>query len=325
MLERRAEFGGTVTFFDLKPAPTDCREEIIAGLTASPKRLSPKYFYDERGSALFDAITRLPEYYPTRTEKQILGNHCGEIAECIGDGCLLVEPGSGSSDKVRLLLDALRPAGYVPIDISGDYLCHQADTLAGEYPGLDVYAVCADFTTAPALPDALPDARRVAFYPGSTIGNLEPGEAAAFLGWLRELVGTDGGLLLGVDRKKDAPVLNAAYNDRDGVTAAFNRNALHHVNRLLDSDFEPERFSHHAFYDDRAGRVEMHLVSDAAQRVRLDGTTIDFDPGESIHTECSYKYSIAEVGELAARAGFRPTVHWSDPNDLFTVYYLEVA
>lgn len=311
-----------VTFRDEHPDLGDGRAEILRGLAAQPKRLNPMWFYDERGSRLFDEITRLPEYYPTRTELAILRDNAGAISACCGEGCVLIEPGSGSSDKVRLLLDALRPSVYVPVDISAEFLRDAAAGLGADYPWLPVHAVCADFNAGWDFLDDVPAGKRVVFYPGSTIGNLEPDAARAFLRTLADIIGDDGGALVGVDTHKATPLLNAAYNDAAGVTAAFNLNVLRRLNELLDADFDEDRFHHRAFYDADRRRVEMHLVSTNGQRVSSRERDFEFAPGETIHTECSYKYSPEDFAELASSAGLSIRQSWLDEAKLFSVHFL---
>jgi len=316
---------GNIAFHDLHPTVGDSRAEALAGLQAPQKRVDPKHFYDAHGSRLFEAITRLPEYYPTRTETAILRREAGAIAGSCGTGAVLIEPGSGNCEKVQLLLDALRPAAYVPLDISAAFLREAAEGLAGAFPWLPVRAICADFNAAPELDDYLPAGRRIVFYPGSTIGNLEPPAARSFLRRLAGWLGEAGGALVGVDLHKDAAVLERAYNDSAGVTAAFNLNALNSLNRLLDADFDADAFRHRAFYDRQQQRIEMHLVSERAQAVRCDGGTIRFAAGETLHTENSYKYTVDGFAELAAAAGLAVREHWVDPDRLFSVHYLERA
>ena len=299
--------------------------DVLAGLSRPRKRLPSKYFYDAAGSRLFDRITELDEYYPTRTEVAILRHHAGAMAARCGPRCLLIELGAGSLVKVRLLLDRLdRPAGYVPVDVSGDHLRAAADELAADYPGLDVRPVVADFTRPFELPPVAA-ARRVVYFPGSTIGNFDPADADALLRRVARLVGPGGGLLLGIDLRKDPAVLEPAYDDARGVTAAFNRNLLVRVNRELGADFDPDAFRHRAFYNRDRSRVEMHLVSVAGQRVRVGGRTFDFRAGESIHTENSYKYDPAEFARRAAGCGLRADETWTDESRYFAVVYLTSA
>lgn len=300
----------------------DVLTELLSGLRRHPRRIHPKYFYDERGAALFDRITALPEYYPTRCEREILVRYRHVIAEYIGADSVLIEPGSGSSEKVALLLDALRPQLYVPLDISGEHMLVASRRLIGHFPWLQCCAVVADYSTDFELPPVLPAGRRVVFYPGSSIGNFDPPAAVDFLRRLYDLVGVGGGLLIGVDLQKDADILHRAYNDSSGVTAAFNRNALHHINRLVGSDFDPGAFEHVAFYDPQQKRVEMHLESRCDQRVDFGGQPLQFAAGERIHTENSYKYTRRSFAALAARAGFRLEQTWYDRGELFSVHYL---
>ena len=311
-----------VSFRDEHPDPGDGRAAILEGLRAAPKRVNPMWFYDERGSRLFDAITRQPEYYPTRTEVAILHENAAAIAEHCGQGGVVIEPGSGSSDKVRLLLDALRPDAYVPVDISAAFLRRAAATLGADYPWLRVHAVCADFNASDAMGGGLPAGRRLVFYPGSTLGNLEPTAARRFLARLAELVGEAGAILIGVDTHKDSAILNAAYNDAAGITAAFNLNLLTRFDAMLDADFAGARFRHEAFYNEDRRRIEMHLVSEGDQRVRVGADTLRFSDGESIHTENSYKYSPEAFAELAAQAGLRVSARWFDEHGYFRLYCL---
>lgn len=314
-----------VSFRDQHPDLGDGRASIIAGLKGAQKQIDPMWFYDEHGSTLFDAITRLPEYYLTRTEIAILSEHRGAIRARCGRGCLLLEPGAGASEKIRLLLDTLRPARYLPIDISADFLRASAMKLGAEYPWLTVEAICADFNAGWEFLADLPAGKRVVFYPGSTIGNLEPEAARQFLATLAEVVGDDGGVLIGVDRHKDRDVLHAAYNDSAGVTAAFNLNLLTRLNTLLDADFDPDRFSHRAFYNETRQRIEMHLVSRGEQVVRCGNQRLTFADAESIHSENSYKYAPEDFAALAATAGLAVVESWSDEQSLFSVHYLRRA
>lgn len=298
-------------------------DEVIGGLTASPKTLPPKLFYDRAGARLFEAICELPEYYLTRTELGILREHSTEIAGRLGGRVALIEYGSGAGVKVRLLLDALRdPAAYVPVDISAEQLAAVAAERAREYPALPVAPVCADYTTRFGLPAIPVDARRVAFFPGSTIGNLHPTEATAFLRRIRATVGSSGALVLGVDRRKDVSVVEAAYNDAAGVTAAFNLNVLTRLNRELGATFDPSAFRHRAFFNEAASRIEMHLESTIEQCVRVGGIGVRFARGETIHTECSYKYDRAFLDDVVNAAGFRVADLWTDERDWFWVAYL---
>jgi dimethylhistidine N-methyltransferase len=314
-----------VVFEDQQPDHSESRAEVLAGLRLPQKTINPKYFYDARGSELFEQITALREYYPTRTEIDILKRHAHDIASHCGGDCVLIEPGSGSSEKVRLLLDSIQPAAYVPVDISADFLYESALKLGSEFPWLRVHAICADFADQWQARTDLPEGRRVVFYPGSTIGNMEPREATAFLSGLRQWIGNDGGVLVGVDLHKSEQVLNAAYNDARGVTAEFNLNILNSVNRLADADFRDQNFSHRAFYNRDLRRIEMHLVSKESQTVKVNGSSIRFDKGETLHTENSYKYSLQDFTSLAHAAGFTLQKSWLDENKLFSVHYLSAA
>ena len=310
---------------DLSPEREHFLADVLEGLGRSPKTLPCKYFYDARGSALFDRICALPEYYPTRTELGILRRHAGAMAAAIGPRALLVEYGSGSSTKTRLLLDRLaEPAAVVPVDISRDHLLASAAALAAHYPKLRVIPVCADFTAPFALPD-VPDADRVVgYFPGSTIGNFGPAEARKFLADVAEQCGPGGALLIGVDLEKPRAVLEAAYDDARGVTAEFNRNLLRRANRELDADFDLAAFDHRAFWNAAQGRVEMHLVSRRDQVVHVAERAIPFAKGETIHTENSHKYELAGFAALAEAAGFGVERVWTDDGGLFSVQLLRV-
>ncbi|EED35860.1 putative methyltransferase [Luminiphilus syltensis NOR5-1B] len=312
-----------VHFFDAHPAFGDCRSEIVAGLQREQKTLDPKWFYDAEGSAIFERITRLPEYYPTRAEVSILTSQREAIAQRCGLGSVFIEPGAGNCAKARLLLDALRPSAFVPLDISADFLFAAARGVGEDFPWLEVTALCADFRDFRSFEDHLPVGRRVLFYPGSTIGNLDPDHAIEFLSEARDLVGADGGALIGVDLHKSTGRLESAYNDAQGVTAEFNLNILRRVNDLVGSDFDPDRFAHRAFYNERLRRIEMHLVSEQTQSVCIDGLPFHFEAGESIHTESSYKYSVEDFSDLAARAGLQRRETWLDHDGLFALHYLE--
>ena len=309
----------SIQLIDLCPETDTFFEEVRDGLQQAQKAIPPKFFYDVQGSRLFDQITELPEYYLTRTEMGIMQRFVGEMVERIGPRTLLVEYGSGSSLKTRILLDHLTdPAGYVPIDISKEHLLRSAATLAAAYPGLAILPVCADYTTAFRLPD-LDGARLVVYFPGSTIGNFSPDEARAFLRRIAGIVGPGGGLLIGVDLKKDVAVIEAAYNDAQGVTGAFNKNVLVRINRELGGTFDLDRFEHEAFYNRTHGRIEMHLVSLANQCVRIGAWQVPFRRGETILTEYSHKYSLDDFAALAASAGFAVEQVWTDDEHLFSV------
>ncbi|TCT07758.1 L-histidine N(alpha)-methyltransferase [Aquabacter spiritensis] len=304
------------------PGPAEFRADVVAGLSAPRKTLAAKYFYDAEGSRLFDRICGLPEYYPTRTELDILRREAGAIAHRAGKNARLVEFGAGSLVKVRILLDALDlPAAYVPIDISADHLMEAAQALARDYPALDVVPLVGDFTRRVALPQ-IDGQRTVGFFPGSTIGNFTPSEARRFLVEARLTLGTGALLVLGVDLKKDVRRLEAAYDDAEGVTAAFNLNLLARINRELDGNFDLDRFAHAALFNEEESRIEMHLVSRADQIVRAADRTFRFAAGETIHTENSYKYASEDVAELARAAGWHTEQVWTDAQTLFGVFLL---
>jgi dimethylhistidine N-methyltransferase len=296
--------------------------EAIGDLSQRPKRLSPKYFYDATGSELFEAITRLPEYYPTRTELSILRDRGSEIAAIIPIGAALIEFGAGATTKVRLLLEKCKIGAYVPVDISGDFLKDQADALRRDFPGLAVYPVAADFTTPFALPAEIAAMPKVGFFPGSTLGNFEPHEACAFLRSARQILGEGAQIIIGVDLEKDERVLYDAYNDAAGVTARFNLNVLVRINRELGGNFDLSSFTHRAIYNRERHRIEMHLISKKSQSVRLLGTSLTFRAGESIHTENSYKYSIDRFTALARGSGWTPRESWIDKAGMFSVHAL---
>ncbi len=300
-------------------------QDVIDGLSQDQKSIPCKYLYDQTGSQLFDAICKTPEYYPTRTEISLLEKHASEIADLMGPGAHLIEFGSGSSIKVRLLLDAAPDlASYVPVDISKDHLLEAASSIAKDYADLQVLPVAADFTQSFPLPQEIAEGRKIGFFPGSTIGNFVVEEAEAFLANAAELVGPGGGLLIGADLKKDTDTLHAAYNDEAGVTASFSLNLLRRINREIGGTFDLQRFRHVAEYNADAGRVEIFLESRAEQSVRVNGNTFQFDKGERIHTENSHKYDIAEFQALGRQAGFTPCKTWVDSETLFSVHYLEV-
>jgi dimethylhistidine N-methyltransferase len=305
------------------PAADAFRRDVLRGLSRPEKELPCKYFYDERGSALFDRICALEEYYPTRCELEILERHAPEMARLVGPAAALIEYGSGSGVKTQLLLSALHhPVAYAPVDISGELLVESAQRLARHFPNLSVLPVYADFSRPFSLPPLPAAARRVVYFSGSTIGNFDPPEAVDLLAGISRLCGRGGGLLIGVDLKKDRSILERAYNDRLGVTAAFNLNLLARINRELDGDFDVDRFAHHAFYNDRPGRIEMHLISQAEQTVRVADRTFHFRRGEGIHTECSYKYGLEEFARLASNAGLQLQKVWTDKQRHFSVQFL---
>jgi L-histidine Nalpha-methyltransferase len=302
---------------------TEFAHDVVAGLSARPKRLSPKYFYDEKGAQLFEEITRLPEYYPTRCELSILERHATEMAKLIPADAALIEFGSGSTRKARMLLNAAPAIGaYVPVDISSEMLLQEAADLRSDYPRLTVLPVEADFTKPFRLPRGIASRPRVGFFPGSTIGNFEPHMAAAFLSHAAERLGANATLIIGFDLVKDVAILNAAYNDAAGVTARFNLNLLTRINRELDGDFDLGSFSHQAFYNTERRRIEMHLASRKRQWVRVAGRSFEFGDCETIHTENSYKYTPESFGAMARDAGWTRVAAWTDPNGFFAVQAL---
>ena len=323
-----------IQFTDNKPQLASFADEVINGLKQSPRRIPPKYFYDKRGSHIFDDICETDEYYVTRTEIDLLKKHCTEISSLIGSDCQLFEPGSGSSEKVRFLLDAIKPQTYLPMDISRDYLVQVAQGLADDYPWLDVHAACIDYTAPIDISFAENNhpcqqtntgniKRKIAFFPGSSIGNFEKDQASQFLDNIAKMLGHNGGLLIGVDLKKDPSTLHAAYNDEEGATAEFNLNLLTRINRELGANFSTNDFSHHAFYNENKGRIEMHLVSDRQQTIFIGTEEFHFKKGDAIHTENSYKYHINEFQKLAALSGFQSKRVWTDDNELFSLHYFE--
>ncbi|MEM6511752.1 MAG: L-histidine N(alpha)-methyltransferase [Pseudomonadota bacterium] len=299
-------------------------EELVEGLTRDEKTISPKYFYDEVGSQLFDEITRLPEYYPTQTELGIMRDNIAEIAERVGRQASLIEFGSGSSMKTHVLLRGLDElAAYVPVDISEEHLVASAQALSDDYPELDIIPLVADFTKPFDLPSPrVMPLRNIVYFPGSTIGNFTHDDALSLLQVMYTEAGEGGALLIGVDLQKDPDVLERAYNDAAGVTAAFNRNMLRHLNREFDTDFDVESFAHDARYNTDAGRIELRLVAANEQHVHVGDTEITIEKGESILTEYSHKYTLAGFANMAARAGFRVDKVWTDADALFSVQYL---
>lgn len=298
--------------------------DMIAGLSKSPKQTSPKYFYDARGSALFEQIMELPEYYPTRTEMGILSAHAEDLADFCGPNCLLVEPGAGNLAKVRLFLKNLRsPAGFIPLDVSGIHLSQAAHGLRLEQPALKVLPVCADFTAGFSLPQ-VPSDRKVVFFPGSTLGNFEPHEANRLLASFAQVAGKDGGIILGVDLRKHPSILVPAYDDAQGVTAAFNKNLLFRMREELGAELDPDRFSHRALYNEELGRVEMHLVSTVRQTIQLGRHIFQLEAGETIHTENSYKQDLAELVARCESFGLRAERILTDSRQWFAVLCLSV-
>jgi len=317
----------TLPLVDRTPDTESFRDAALRGLQKSQKEIPSKFLYDKRGSELFDAICKLDEYYPTRTEIGIMERYVDEMVDAIGPNARLVEYGSGSSYKTRILLDRLDdPAVYVPVDISRTYLLDSARQIAEAYPEIPVRPVCADFTDELTLPDPPRPARRtIGYYPGSTIGNFPPPDARRVLARIAGSVGPDGGLLIGVDLKKDPDVLHAAYNDGEGVTAAFNKNLLRRMNRELGATFDLDRFEHRARWNEEEGCIEMHLRSTAQQTVQVAGQPVAFQEGETIRTEYSYKFTLDAFASLASEAGFSVDHVWTDDRSYFSVQYCSVA
>lgn len=314
------------SYLDLEPQTHTLLSEVLVGLSKHQKTISPKYLYDKEGSEIFEKICELADYYPTRAEKEILVNSAQEMAELIGPHALMIEPGSGAGEKVRYLLKHLKDsAGYVPIEISREILLRMTRELIEEFPGLHVTPVCADFTEDIQLPLTVESrtAKKVIFFPGSTIGNLHPEEAVDFLMQYGEMLESGGGFLIGADLKKDSQILKRAYDDSEGVTAEFNLNLLKRLNREVGASFDLNNFEHEAFYNERLGRVEMHLKSKIGQLVRVNRTVFRFHEGETIHTENSYKYTVPEFSELCAHAGLTLQKYWQDSRKMFCVYYFE--
>jgi dimethylhistidine N-methyltransferase len=307
---------------DLLPPQDPALQEILAGLARHPKELPAKYFYDAAGSALFERICELPEYYLTRAELQLMERHAPAMAGFLGAGCELIEFGCGSGRKTRLLLEALQPLAFVPIDISRAALEGACSDLARDFPSVRITALLADYTRAIDYPHSsdLAIRRRAVYFPGSTVGNFTRDEATAFLRMVRDLVGDGGALVIGVDLKKDPAVLHAAYNDAAGVTAAFNLNMLTHINRRFGADFDLAGFEHFAFYDEKMGRIEMHLRALEPHEVRLAGRSFGFATGELMRTEISCKYDVQEFEDMGRRAGFQAARTWFDDGQRFAVF-----
>jgi len=310
--------------YGFKPRLESFLAEVLIGLRKPQKELPSKYFYDERGSQLFERICELKEYYIPSIEASIMRAYIKEMVELIGPHVLVIEHGCGNCEKVRFLMDRLNdPVAFIPIDISKEQLLQVAKELDSIYPQLQVLPVCADYTSSFELPIAKQESKRtLVYFPGSTISNFDPIPAKHFLEHVANLCGSDGALLIGVDLKKDPAVLHNAYNDSEGVTAAFNLNLLERINRELDCDFQLDAFEHYAFYNPRESRVEMHLISQRRQVVHIDGETISFIKGESIWTESSYKYNLDEFEQMATVAGFRVERVWADERQWFSVQYL---
>ena len=319
-----------VELHDFAPEQLGFEEALVRGLSANPKAIPCQFLYDAQGSALFDRICRLPEYYPTRTEISILTAHAKEIAALTGPGAKLVELGSGSSVKVRILLDAMNtPAAYSAVDVSHEHMVAAVEALAADYPALSMKAICADYAAPFDLPDAAGSGRAVGFFPGSTIGNQEPAEAEAFLRLWAGKLGPGAAMIVGVDLRKDASILEPAYDDAEGVTAAFSKNLLARANRELHTHFDLGQFRHEARYEPEIepgiGRIAIHLRSLTGQSVSVGDRLFSFAAGERIHVENSYKYEVAGFQALATRAGFIPRQVWTDEAALFSVHYLETA
>lgn len=307
-------------FHDLHSTTNNFSCDVLKGLGKRPASIPPKYFYDAKGSQLFDAITESPEYYQTRTEIGILQDNADEIAHHVGTGSLLVEPGGGSCAKVHILLKALKPIAYVPMDISRQHLQLATKKLAISFPCLEIHAACTDFTQSMVLPATAPEGSKIAFFPGSSIGNFDPKGAVKFLISIAQLVKPKGYLLIGVDLKKNKAILQAAYNDAAGITAQFNLNLLQRINHELDADFNLSNWQHKAFYNEQLGRIEMHLVSRCRQQVHIRQSRFKFDRGETIHSENSYKYTTQEFITVAQQAGFQPIKLWVDSDNLFCIH-----
>jgi dimethylhistidine N-methyltransferase len=315
-----------VALVDLSPSTAEFRDAVWSGLSQPQKSIPAKFFYDREGSRLFEAICETPEYYPTRTEKALLGRIAPEIGALVGHGRTVVEYGSGAGEKIRMLLDNLdAPDGYVPVEISRARLIEVVDELAADYPDIQIAPVCADYTKPFTLPPMGSEASWLGFFPGSTIGNFTLPQATRFLSQARRMLGTGSYFLIGADLRKDAGVLNAAYNDAAGVTAAFNLNLLTRINRELGGTFDLDGFAHRAFYAPEQGRIEMHLVSLRGQRAAVGERNFAFSEGETIHTENSYKYDLEQFRGLASSAGWSHRAVWTDPDRLFSVHLLACA
>lgn len=306
---------------DAEPGLQKIRQELEHGLMAVSAHASPKYFYDAMGSVLFEAICELPEYYPTRTEADIFNRHLSEMAHVIGTGTTLIDMGAGNCAKAARLFPQLHPEQYVPIDISVDHLQESVKRLQQRFPYIEMTALGLDFSTPWQLPDEVRSEKRLFFYPGSSIGNFDTEHALGFLRQLRAACEADGGILIGVDLIKDSALLDAAYDDALGVTAAFNLNMLRHINRVLGSDFDVREWQHLAFFNAGLARVEMHLQARSDVIVRWPGAERRFAKGERIHTENSYKYTIPTFLHLLEQAGFGRARYWSDPSNWFAVIY----
>lgn len=311
-----------IKLYDLKPEVL-LRDEIFQGLSQPQKAISAKFLYDQRGSELFNQICELQEYYLTRTEIALLKKHCSAISQIIGEGCLLVEYGSGSSTKIRILLDALfQPAVYIAIDVSKEHMRKAATSLANAYPQLEVVTICADYTREFALPLSDATGKKAIFFPGSTIGNLEPNEVSNLLKQSLVYLAKGDGMLIGVDLKKLPEIHHATYNDSLGISATFVYNLLARLNRELNANFQRSGFKYRAFYNQEYSRVEVNLVSIQKQTVRIENQEFEFQRGETIHIQNAYKYTVEEFQAIAKQVGFEPTHVWVDADNLFSIHYL---
>jgi dimethylhistidine N-methyltransferase len=316
----------SVKLLDVQSNTENFRLEVLTGLNKEPKQLDSKWLYDEKGSSLFEKITTLPEYYLTRTELLILRRYAKEMVSFFGERAMLIDLGSGSSEKVKILLDEVPDlSAYIPVDISKEFLKESATALASEYPSLKVTAVCADYTKLFDLSSFNQEGKMIVFFPGSTIGNFEPSHAEAFFKRISKMLTKGDGLLIGIDMKKDPSILNRAYNDSFGVTAAFNLNVLARINRELQADFQLHQFEHYAYYNEKHERIEMHIQSLVDQVVTIDRMPILFKKGETIHTENSYKYDVTTFKTLVEKNGFKTEKVWTDPDSFFSVHYLTLS
>ena len=314
-----------ISLYNDYPEPSDTRHEVLKGLNQPQKCLPAKYFYDEYGSILFEKITELPEYYPTRTEIELLRKHAKEISDILGQGSRLIEFGSGASTKIRILLNTLRPNYYIPMDISSEFLINSAHRLAEDYPWLNIQAACVDYSQAFELPDSITNTSDplLGFFPGSSIGNFTPEEASVFLRRAHKILGNGRYLLLGIDLDKEQKILKAAYDDSQGITALFNKNILNNINKHLDCNFNTNNFNHKIVINQIKSRVEMHLESKIDQVVKISDNMITIKKGETIHTENSHKYTIDSFRELIAISQFKMLKHWTDPDNLFAIVLLQ--
>lgn len=311
---------------ELEIKQTSFLKEVLVGLSKSQKSIPPKFLYDKKGSEIFEEICKLPEYYPTRVEIEILKQNSQHIVNLIGHDALIIEPGSGSGEKIKIILNEMNsPSGYVPIEISREILLRMTENFSESFPKLKVFPICADFTQHLDLPVSVDfqSGKKIIFFPGSTIGNFSPPDALNIMKSFHRMMGPNGGLIIGVDLKKDKTSLEMAYDDAQGVTAAFNLNLLERLNREVNGSFNLDNFEHHAFYNDELGRVEMHLKSSLSQLVKVNQTVFRFREGETIHTESSYKYTNEEFCELVAKAHLKIVNHWKDENNMFCVFYFE--